>query len=76
MSGSTGPVVGGGGEAPAPAAPLLATALTAENQDERLFLNETALTYCENSEVQIAVYCLLRGWKLVQRFTFCLSSTY
>ena len=64
-----------GGGAPAPVAPLLATALTAENQEERLFFNETGLTYCENSEVQITVFCMLRGWKLVERFTFCLSST-
>ena len=66
--------VRGGGTCPV--APLLATALTAENQEERLFFNETALAYCENSEVQIAVFCMLRGWKLVQRFTFCLSSTW
>ena len=36
------------------------------------------VTHCENSEVQIAVFSkwnMLREWKLVQRFTFCLSST-
>ena len=36
------------------------------------------VTHCENSEVQIAVFSkwnVLREWKLVQRFTFCLSST-
>ena len=53
----------------------------AENQKERLFFNETAFlffTHCENSEDQIAVFSkwnMLREWKLVQRFTFCLSST-
>ena len=34
--------------------------------------------HCENPEVQIAVFSklnMLREWKLVQRFTFCLSST-
>ena len=34
--------------------------------------------HCENSEVQIAVFLkwnMLRGWKLVQRFIFYLSST-
>ena len=57
---------------------------TAENQEERLFFNETAflfsigVTHCQNLEVQIAVFSkwnMLREWKLVQRFTFCLSST-
>ena len=36
------------------------------------------VTDCENSEIQIAVlskWNMLREWKLVQRFTFCLSST-
>ena len=36
------------------------------------------VTYCENWEVQIAVFSkqnTLRGWKLVQRFIFYLSST-
>ena len=36
------------------------------------------VTHCENSQVQIAVFSkwnMLREWKLVQRFTFCLSST-
>ena len=56
---------------------------TVENQEVRLFFNETAfLFWCHvlwNSEVQIAVFSkwnLLREWKLVQRFTFCLSSTW
>ena len=36
------------------------------------------VTHCENSEVQIAVISkrkTLEEWKLVKRFTFCLSST-
>ena len=36
------------------------------------------VTHCENSEVQIAVFTkwnMLQEGKLVQRFTFCLSST-
>ena len=36
------------------------------------------VTHCDNLEVQIAVFSkwnILRKWKLVQRFTFCLSST-
>ena len=36
------------------------------------------ITHCENSEVQIAVFSkwnMLREWKLVKRFTFCLPST-
>ena len=36
------------------------------------------VTHCENSEVQIAVFSkwnMLREWKFVQRFDFCLSST-
>ena len=36
------------------------------------------VTHYENSEVQIAEFSklnMLRGWKLVQRFTFYLSST-
>ena len=36
------------------------------------------VTHCEYSEVQIAVFLkrnMLWKWKLVQRFTFCLSST-
>ena len=36
------------------------------------------VTHCENSEVQIAVFFkwnVLREWKLVKRFTFCLSLT-
>ena len=56
---------------------------TAENQEERLFSTRQhsyyGVTHCENSEVQIAVFSkwnMLREWKLVQRFTFCLSSTY
>ena len=53
-------VQGGRGGAPAPVAPSLAPALAAENQEERLFFKETALIYCENLEVQIAVFCMLR----------------
>ena len=37
-----------------------------------------SVTHCENSEVQITVFSkrnMLQEWKLVQRFTFCLSST-
>ena len=56
---------------------------TAQNQEERLFFSTRQHSYfgvtnCENSEVQIAVFSkwrMLREWKLVQRFTFCLSST-
>ena len=55
---------------------------TAENQEERLFSARQhsyfGVTHRENSEVQIAVFSkwnMLRKWKLVQRFTFCLSST-
>ena len=36
------------------------------------------LLHCESSEAQIALFSkwnMLREWKLVQRFTFCLSST-
>ena len=55
----------------------------AESQEERLFFptrqhSYFGVTHCENSEVQIAVFSkwnMLRKWKLVQRFTFCLSST-
>ena len=39
---------------------------------------ESLLAGYENSEVQVAVFSkrnMLREWKLVQRFTFCLSST-
>ena len=55
---------------------------TAENQEERLFSTRQhsyfGVTHCKNSEVQIAVFSkwnMLREWKLVQRFIFCLSST-
>ena len=55
---------------------------TAENQEERLFSTRQhsyfGVTQRENSEVQIAVFStwnMLREWKLVQRFTFCLSLT-
>ena len=55
---------------------------TAENQEERLFSTRQhsyfGVTHRENSEVQIAVFStwnMLREWKLVQRFTFCLSLT-
>ena len=55
---------------------------TVENQEDRLFSTRQhsnfGVTHCENSEVQIAVFPkwnMLRKWKLVQRFTFCLSST-
>ena len=55
---------------------------TAENQEERIFSRRQhsyfGVTHCENSEVQIAVFSkwnVLREWNLVQRFTFCLSST-
>ena len=54
----------------------------AEYQEERLFLTRQhscfGVTHCENSKVQIAVFSkwnMLREWKLVQRFIFCLSST-
>ena len=52
------------------------------NIKERLFFNERPfLFWCYalwKLEVQIAVFSkwnMLREWKLVQRFTFCLSST-
>ena len=52
-----------------------------ENQDERLFAMRQhsyfGFTYCENSEVQTAVFSkrnVLRGWNLVQRVIFYLSS--
>ena len=55
---------------------------TAENQGRDFFSTRqhfySGVTHCENSEVQIAVFSkwnVLREWKLVQRFTFCLSST-
>ena len=55
---------------------------TAENQEERLFSARQqcyfGVTHCENSDVQIAVFSkwnMLREWRRVQRFTFCLSST-
>ena len=51
---------------------------TAENQEERQH-SYFGVTHCENSEVQIAVFSkwnMLRDWNLVQRFTFCLSSTW
>ena len=48
---------------------------SSENQEKRLFSRRQhsyfVVTYCENSEVQIAVFS---KWKLVQRFTFCLFS--
>ena len=54
----------------------------AENQQDYFFSTRQhsyfGVTYCKNSEVQIAVFSkwnMLREWKLVQRFTFCLSST-
>ena len=34
--------------------------MAAKNQEDRLFFKETALIYCENLEVQIAVFCMLR----------------
>ena len=57
----------------------MASGLTAENQEKKLFLNATAIlfnigvTHCENEEVQIALFSKrnkLRGKKLVQRFIF------
>jgi len=54
---------------------------TAENREERLFFNETAflfLKWCHTLWKLGSSNCcrnMLWEWKLVQRFTFCLSST-
>ena len=46
------------------------TALTAENQEERPFFNETALTYCENSEAQITVFACYGDGNLYKELLF------